>query len=313
MNLIAYPLMAVRQLKDSMNENESGTPPTERPATYKDELDELFNYDAGLNDPFSNSYQPISTQQDREDSRNTSSVHRNEDLGIDDEIDLIRKQRTPRVKLDEDLLLSSEGIPKLRSKAKLLQIRGKGHEFSDTFKLLSMYQLWLDDLFPKARFLDALAMVEKLGHKKKVLAMRMDWINDHKSSLSFDQEEAISNTSQTHLKTDLKHTEDNLYGHDKIGEDSQATQPTNIMNDNDDLFEDTDKPVTSSYTEPLDHTTSSIRQTTTHKNGSTIHDVPDDELDALFAAETEPLSDKKDAKFCFDDDEDAMAEMDMDW
>ncbi|RKF56944.1 Chromosome segregation in meiosis protein 3 [Golovinomyces cichoracearum] len=296
-----------------MNEDESGTFPIERPTTNKDELDELFNYDAGLNDPFSNNYQPVSTQKEREDSRNTSSIHRNEDLGIDDEIDLIRKQRAPRVKLDEELLLSSEGIPKLQSKAKRFQVKGKGQEFSDTFKLLSMYQLWLDDLFPKARFLDAVAMVEKLGHKKKVLAMRMDWIDDHKSSLSFDQEEAIPNTSSSNLKTDFKHAEDNLHSHDKIRDDSLVNQHTNIMDDNGGLFEDAEKLVASSHTEPLDQSISATRQTTSQKIDSTIHDVPEDELDALFAEEIDPLSDKKDAKLCFDDDEDAMAEMEMDW
>lgn len=305
--------MAAWQFKDSMNEDESGTFPIERPTTNKDELDELFNYDAGLNDPFSNNYQPVSTQQEREDSRNTSSIHRNEDLGIDDEIDLIRKQRAPRVKLDEELLLSSEGIPKLQSKAKRFQVKGKGQEFSDTFKLLSMYQLWLDDLFPKARFLDAVAMVEKLGHKKKVLAMRMDWINNHKSSLSFDQEEAIPNTSSSNLKTDFKHAEDNLHSHDKIRDDSPVNQHTNIMDDNGGLFEDVEMPVASSHTEPLDQSISATRQTTSQKIDTTIHDVPEDELDALFAEEIDPLSGKKDAKLCFDDDEDAMAEMEMDW
>lgn len=43
-----------------------------------------------------------------------------------------------------------------------------------------MYQLWLDDLFPKARFGDALAMVEKEGHKTSMHKMRMEWINESK-------------------------------------------------------------------------------------------------------------------------------------
>jgi replication fork protection complex subunit Csm3/Swi3 len=93
-------------------------------------------------------------------------------------------------------LLSAAGIPKLRKKAKdHLKFKGKGHEvrykqnskynalltqiqYSDASRLLAFYQLWLDDLFPKARFLDALAMVEKTGHKKRMQAMRMEWINE---------------------------------------------------------------------------------------------------------------------------------------
>jgi len=53
-------------------------------------------------------------------------------------------------------------------------------QYSDAARLLSFYQLWLDDLFPKAKFLDAAAMVEKLGHKKRIQMMRMDWINEGK-------------------------------------------------------------------------------------------------------------------------------------
>ena len=96
-------------------------------------------------------------------------------------------------------LLGPAGIPKLRQRAGNLKIKGKGHEvceivarfpqcvrinahgqFSDASRLLSFYQLWLDDLFPKAKFLDALAMVEKAGHKKRVIVARNDFINEGK-------------------------------------------------------------------------------------------------------------------------------------
>lgn len=53
-------------------------------------------------------------------------------------------------------------------------------QFSDAARLLSFYQLWLDDLFPKAKFLDALAMVEKAGHKTSMHRQRMEWINEGK-------------------------------------------------------------------------------------------------------------------------------------
>lgn len=46
--------------------------------------------------------------------------------------------------------------------------------------MLAFYQLWLDDLYPKAKFLDALSMVEKLGHKKRMHNMRMEWISESK-------------------------------------------------------------------------------------------------------------------------------------
>lgn len=103
-----------------------------------------------------------------------------EGLGIDKEVEVKKRAREPRVKLDEARLLSDQGIPALRKRARVLKIKGKGHEFSDTYRLLSMYQLWLDDLFPKARFADALAMVEKEGHKTSMHKMRTEWINESK-------------------------------------------------------------------------------------------------------------------------------------
>lgn len=86
-------------------------------------------------------------------------------------------------------LLGPAGIPKLRTRAQNLKIKGKGHEFSDAARLLSFYQLWLDDLFPKAKFLDALAMVEKAGHKKKLMTKRNEWINEAKPLSAGDRED----------------------------------------------------------------------------------------------------------------------------
>ncbi|KAK4190591.1 replication fork protection component Swi3-domain-containing protein [Podospora australis] len=100
-------------------------------------------------------------------------------LGLEKEIDK-KKSRIPRVKLDDTRLLSDKGIPKLRKNVSKLKLKGKGHEFSDTARLLSFYQEWLDDLFPKATFLDALAMVEKAGHKTTVRNARIKWIDELK-------------------------------------------------------------------------------------------------------------------------------------
>lgn len=77
-------------------------------------------------------------------------------------------------------LLGANGLPRLRQLARTLKLKGKGHEFSDAARLLSLYQMWLDDLFPKAKFLDALAMVEKAGHKKRVVAARNEFMNEGK-------------------------------------------------------------------------------------------------------------------------------------
>jgi replication fork protection complex subunit Csm3/Swi3 len=50
-------------------------------------------------------------------------------------------------------------------------------QFSDVSQLLNAYQLWLDDLYPRAKFTDALGMIEKLGHSKRMQVMRREWIN----------------------------------------------------------------------------------------------------------------------------------------
>ncbi|KAL7783897.1 replication fork protection component Swi3 domain-containing protein [Trichoderma ceciliae] len=110
-------------------------------------------------------------------------------LGIDEEVSVQKRVRVPAVKLDEERLLGPAGIPKLRKRAAGLKLKGKGHEFSDASRLLSFYQLWLDDLFPKARFLDALAMVEKAGHKKRLLTARNEWINEGRPKAGNDDDD----------------------------------------------------------------------------------------------------------------------------
>lgn len=136
-------------------------------------------------------------------------------LGIDEEVEVKKRATVPRVKLDEirsvpssrpspspspipldqlttrGRLLSENGIPKLRQRAKNLRLKGKGHEWSDAARLLSLYQIWLDDLFPKAKFLDALAMVEKAGHKAAMHKARVAWIDEGKprDATSFGDEE----------------------------------------------------------------------------------------------------------------------------
>lgn len=47
-------------------------------------------------------------------------------------------------------------------------------------RLLNVYQLWLDDLYPRAKFADGLAIIEKLGHTKRMQTMRQEWINEGK-------------------------------------------------------------------------------------------------------------------------------------
>lgn len=106
---------------------------------------------------------------------------------IDQEIK-IKKQRVPIPKLDAERLLSERGIPKIRALTKSgitdfkrkLRLKGKGHEFTDCARLLNFYQMWLDNLYPRAKFADALQLVEKVGHSKHMQVHRKSWIDEGK-------------------------------------------------------------------------------------------------------------------------------------
>jgi replication fork protection complex subunit Csm3/Swi3 len=50
-------------------------------------------------------------------------------------------------------------------------------QYGDIARMLNMYQLWLDDLYPRAKFADALAIIEKVGHTKRMQMMRKEWID----------------------------------------------------------------------------------------------------------------------------------------
>jgi replication fork protection complex subunit Csm3/Swi3 len=63
--------------------------------------------------------------------------------------------------------------------------------------MLNMYQLWLDDLYPRAKFADGLAIIEKLGHTKRIQAMRKQWIDEGKPIHTTVQDRTNPNRSKT--------------------------------------------------------------------------------------------------------------------
>jgi hypothetical protein len=107
--------------------------PTGGPSASGDEFDDLNDYDIELDDPtdpFGNNYQV--PQDKNASSKNNSEREKGKSgdgLGLDEEVEVTRKARAPRVKLDEHRLLSAAGIPRLRKKAREhLKFKGKGHE-----------------------------------------------------------------------------------------------------------------------------------------------------------------------------------------
>jgi replication fork protection complex subunit Csm3/Swi3 len=135
------------------------------------DVDNPFNYDDAIEDFLKDI--PL----DKGDSQMNKNAQQEPPKDIDEEI-TVKKKRKPVPKLDENRLLSDPGIPRLRKIARTqLKFRGKGHEFSDISRLLNTYQLWLDDLFPRAKFKDALGDVEKVGHSKRMQVMRRAWLD----------------------------------------------------------------------------------------------------------------------------------------
>lgn len=54
---------------------------------------------------------------------------------------------------------------------------------------MNFYQLWLDDLFPRAKFADGLAIIEKLGHSRRLQTMRRQWIEEEKRGRRFEDDD----------------------------------------------------------------------------------------------------------------------------
>ncbi|KAG5518296.1 hypothetical protein PMAC_003092 [Pneumocystis sp. 'macacae'] len=80
------------------------------------------------------------------------------DLGIDEEVSI--RTRRPLAKLDDERI----------------RLKGKGHEFEDLRFLLSYYQIWAHELFPKAKFHEVIRMIQKCGHSKRIRIERSQWI-----------------------------------------------------------------------------------------------------------------------------------------
>lgn len=114
---------------------------------------------------------------------------------VDDDLDLDdapAKKRRIVAKLDEERLLGPSGFPLLREHMKKLKIKGKGHEVRDSTgrrshfdanpplltlsaiqrqdlkRVLTMYQLWSHQMYPKTNLRDTLVTVEKLCHKRTI-------------------------------------------------------------------------------------------------------------------------------------------------
>lgn len=213
------------------------------------------------------------------------------DLGIDEAVAVKKKARDPIVKLDETRLLSEKGIPRLRRKASELKFKGKGHEFSDAARLLTFYQSWFDNLFPKAKFLDAAAMAEKAGHKKYMRMKRMEWIDEGKPKpAGLDEDEDLfgepTNEPEERAAAIFPARIAPIFQNPET-ERPQTPARDDVPDDDDDFYNAT--PLASKTTQPSNTATSGSRETAAGGNSTSLFgsggEPDEDDLDALMAEE----------------------------
>jgi replication fork protection complex subunit Csm3/Swi3 len=233
-------------------------PPHTTRAPPEDDLDDLFNFTSNNNNATTSSPPANTTARRRLAGDDPLATG----LGIDSEIK-VRKARAPIAKLDEERLLSQNGIPKLRRIAKQrLKFKGKGHEFSDISRLLNTYQLWLDELFPKANLADGVAIIEKLGHKKRLQTMRRAWIDeDRPKVIDLEAEDEVAPEQAHEEDVELQIAEE---GGEQIGQPQLRSSSPIMMELNDEgLYDEPEAPQNASDE---------------HE-----HEPDEDELDALMA------------------------------
>uniref|UniRef100_A0A093UWA0 Chromosome segregation in meiosis protein n=1 Tax=Talaromyces marneffei PM1 TaxID=1077442 RepID=A0A093UWA0_TALMA len=257
------------------------------------DIDDLFDYDAGLDDVLKN----IPSAPNKETSQTETNADATKVLGLDEDIKPT-KQRAPIAKLDE-----ARGIPKLRKDVRTkLKFKGKGHElccqFSDLGRLLNFYQLWLDDLYPRAKFADGLAMIEKLGHTKRVQIMRREWINEEKPDYRRHDRDHDNNNHDNSTFTSKR----NGAPADTITTSNDATNNDPLGDELEDLFAERPRrgsaPKQNASNGPSDDTPpdddldmllaeaeniTSTPKNNTYNEPSTGDAPPDDDLDMLLA------------------------------
>jgi replication fork protection complex subunit Csm3/Swi3 len=54
-------------------------------------------------------------------------------------------------------------------------------------RLVNYYQLWMHEVFPKAKFRDCIQMTEKAGHETRLRMMRKEWIDGTRSRVAAEE------------------------------------------------------------------------------------------------------------------------------
>lgn len=154
--------------------------------------------------------------------------------------------------------------------------------------MLNYYQLWLDNLYPRAKFADGLQLVEKVGHSKRMQVMRKEWIDEGKPG--YARERAARRHEEERETDDLYAGDGPVRGDVSTGDSIPSADP-----ESDSLFiPDSRAPTTEENGLPdddeldallaeQDMTTAVRRPTTTPRAAMEVDSEGEDDLDALLA------------------------------
>lgn len=166
--------------------------------------------------------------------------------------------------------------------------------------------MWLDDLYPKAKFADALVMVEKAGHKRKLAAARTEWLNESRPKETGDDDLSLPplNDGQKTPTRAMAPEDEDIYGSTPSARRPQVATTTTTQNN--DMPDEDDLDALMAEAEAQDNGPAAAPT-----NGVPEDDL--DDLDALMAeSEAHPNPTKPAAPVAdpsFDEDEEAMREM----
>lgn len=185
-----------------------------------------------------------------------------------------------------------------------------------------MYQLWLDDLYPRAKFADALAIIEKLGHQKRIQTMRREWINEGKPRDEYRDADVPHKVQKVPRATGEWEDQASAANRRSLSADGDRHESPAAASDEDLYSASPQRPQNkTSQQAPLDTTS------TLFLPSADIDDQPpEDDLDALLAeqdsvdndhslftstAQTRNEDEPSSRRDKFDDDMEAMAELDI--
>lgn len=132
-------------------------------------------------------------------------------MGIDEEV--IVKKRRIQAKLDHDRIVSGNGLPRLlRDSRKKVHFQGKGNELSDLDKLVQYYQIWAHRLYPRARFRDFIAMIEKEGHRRRMQSVRRQYIDETKPKRYMESTEDLNVATRAAPQAETRNVKDDQRG-----------------------------------------------------------------------------------------------------